>query len=128
MSADSQYDLVIIGGGMVGATLARALAASPLQVALVEAAHPQTDIQGRFDLRVSAITRASQRVFEALDVWQGMQSRRVSPFREMHVWEEAGREIHFDSADLSDACVGKLIVLCVFVDFVFFGLEELALL
>jgi 2-octaprenylphenol hydroxylase len=126
VSADSQYDLVIIGGGMVGATLARALAASPLQVALVEAAHPQTDIQGRFDLRVSAITRASQRVFEALDVWQGMQSRRVSPFREMHVWEEAGREIHFDSADLSEPCLGHIIENSVIVASLYEGLEAQA--
>jgi len=126
VSAESKYDLIIIGGGMVGATLARALAASPLQIALVEAAQPQTEIQGRFDLRVSAITRASQRVFEALGVWQGMQARRVSPFREMHVWEVTGREIHFDSADLSEPCLGHIIENSVIVASLYAGLETQA--
>jgi 2-octaprenylphenol hydroxylase len=126
VSADSQYDLIIIGGGMVGATLARALAASPLRIALVEALPPRTDTQGRFDLRVSAITRASQRVFEALDVWQGMLARRVSPFREMHVWELAGREIHFDSADLSEPCLGHIIENSVIVASLYAGLETQA--
>ena len=97
---DTRFDVIIIGGGMVGATLARALAPTRLRIALIEPQPPQAvHADTLFDLRVSAITRASQRIFEALDVWQGMVARRVSPFREMHVWEQAGKEIHFDSAE-----------------------------
>jgi len=110
LSTNTQFDVVIIGGGMVGATLARALANSRLQIALVEARPPQAPSSDTlFDLRVSAITRASQRIFESLGVWHGMQSRRVSPFREMHVWEDQGKELHFDSADLSEPCLGHII-------------------
>jgi len=127
VSGDTQFDVVIIGGGMVGATLARALAATPLRIALVEAAPTNTVVkQGRFDLRVSAITRASQRIFEALGVWQGMLQRGVSPFREMHVWEVAGKELHFDSADLSEACLGHIIENSVISASLYDGLEAQA--
>lgn len=110
MSAQVHYDVLIIGGGMVGATLACALAEQPLQVGLIDpAAQPATVPTDTFDLRVSAITRASQRVFMALGVWDTMTSRRVSPFREMHVWESERHALHFDSADLSEPYLGHII-------------------
>ena len=124
MKTDKGFDLAIIGGGMVGVTLARALAATRLRIALIEP-QPQThQVDGKFDLRVSAITRASQRVFEALHVWQGMQARRVSPFREMHVWEAQGREMHFDSADLSEPCLGHIIENSVITASLYDGIEQ----
>lgn len=126
MKTGMDYDLAIIGGGMVGVTLARALAATRLRIALIEP-QPQTQqVDTRFDLRVSAITRASQRVFEALGVWQGMQARRVSPFREMHVWEAQGREMHFDSADLSEPCLGHIIENSVITASLYDGIEQQA--
>ncbi|MBI1423434.1 MAG: hypothetical protein GC149_08215 [Gammaproteobacteria bacterium] len=110
MSEQQQFDVAIIGGGMVGATLARALAHTRLRVALIEPQPQETAPSDTlFDLRVSAITRASQRMFETLGVWEGMVARRVSPFREMHVWEAQGKEIHFDSADLSEPYLGHII-------------------
>ena len=109
MSEQPQYDVLIIGGGMVGATLACALGELPLRVGLIDpAGQPATATPDKFDLRVSAITRASQRVFMALGVWEAMAACRVSPFREMHVWE--GRHaLHFDSADLSEPYLGHII-------------------
>ncbi len=111
MNATNQYDIVIIGGGMVGATLACALRHSGLQCALVEFAGNDTNTtESQFDLRVSAITRASQRIFESLHVWQSMVAQRVSPFREMHVWENTGRaELHLDSAELGEPLLGHII-------------------
>ena len=125
MSADTKCDVAIIGGGMVGATLARALAHSRLRIALIEpqpaqAEHPDT----LYDLRVSAITRASERIFDALGVWQGMLARRVSPFREMHVWEEQGKEMHFDSADLSEPYLGHIIENSVITASLYEGIEQ----
>lgn len=127
MSSEQQFDVVIFGGGMVGATLARALAQSRLTIALIEPQPPQAPpMDMRFDLRVSAITRASQRIFEALGVWQCMVARRVSPFREMHVWEEQGKEIHFDSADLSEPYLGHIIENNVITAALYNGLEQQA--
>lgn len=111
MSVAKRYDIVIAGGGMVGATLACALRHSGLQCALIEytpSATTTTDEQ--FDLRVSAITRASQRIFESLGVWPAMQAQRVSAFREMHVWDSSGQgDVHFDSAELGEALLGHII-------------------
>ncbi len=127
MNAQAHYDVVIIGGGMVGATLARALTHSRLRIALIEPHPPQTQHSDTlFDLRVSAITRASQRIFETLGVWQDMVARRVSPFREMHVWEEQGKELHFDSADLSEPYLGHIIENSVITAGLYEGIEQQA--
>lgn len=105
------YDIVIAGGGMVGATLACALGDSQLRIAVLESAplqplQPDADV----DLRVSAITRASQHIFAAIGVWEGIQSRRMSPFREMEVWDATGSgHIHFDSADIGEPLLGWII-------------------
>ncbi len=105
------YDIVIIGGGMVGAAFARALGGSVLRVAVVEP-RAQLPYQSTAptDLRVSAITQASQRIFAALDVWPTIAARRICAFREMRVWDAAGSgAIHFDSADIGTATLGWII-------------------
>ncbi len=104
-------DIVIVGGGMVGATLACALGDSSLKVVLLEAGSGQYELpETGFELRVSAITRASQRIFETLGVWPGIVARRMSPYRDMHVWDATGSGvIHFDSAELGEATLGHII-------------------
>ena len=107
----NHYDVIIIGGGIVGLTLACALAKSRLQVAVIEA-HELTEINkdDDYDLRVSAISRASQQVFANLNAWHGMQSRRVSAYQNMHVWDATGDGvIDFDAADLGVDVLGHII-------------------
>jgi len=96
---------------MVGATLACALQDSGMKIALIESTPPpELRPDDPVDLRVSAITRASQQIFTALGVWSGMTARRISPFREMHVWDAGGDGlIHFDAADLGEDALGHII-------------------
>ncbi|RMD68264.1 MAG: ubiquinone biosynthesis protein UbiH [Gammaproteobacteria bacterium] len=103
------YDVIIVGAGMVGLTLACALKESPLRIALVEASPPPKALpKSGFDLRVSAITRASENIFTVLGAWEAMERRQ--PFREMHVWDAAGSGvIHFDSADIGEDKLGYII-------------------
>jgi 2-octaprenylphenol hydroxylase len=106
-----RFDVLIIGGGMVGATLACALQDSGMKIGLIEAS-PPADIHDNdpVTLRVSAITRASQQIFTALNAWPGMAARRVSPFREMRVWDAGGEgAIHFDAAELGEDALGHII-------------------
>ncbi|TPW11612.1 MAG: UbiH/UbiF/VisC/COQ6 family ubiquinone biosynthesis hydroxylase, partial [Halothiobacillaceae bacterium] len=104
-----QHDVVIAGAGMVGATLATALGGSSLRVAVIETAPPVLAWEAEsIDLRASAISRASENIFRHLGAWEDMVARRVSPYREMHVWDEQG-EIHFDCADLGEASMGHII-------------------
>jgi len=106
-----QTRVCVVGGGMVGATLALALAREGITVSLVEAREPDSDWSpASYDLRVSAITRASRQIFSNLDAWSGMAARRVTPYRRMHVWDAGGSgEIEFDSADLGEAELGHII-------------------
>ena len=107
-----QYaDVIIAGGGMVGLVLANALAEHKLSIAIVESSeHKPAWNKEQFDLRTSAITRASQRILENIGVWSTMAAMRISPFREMHVWDATGDgSIHFDSADIGQDCLGHII-------------------
>jgi len=105
------YDIAIIGGGMVGATLACALGGSRLRVAVVEpVAAPRQFPAGDFDIRVSAITRATQNVFTAIGAWDGMAARCVQPYEAMHVWDACGSgAIHFDCTELGEPDLGHII-------------------
>lgn len=103
----SHYDVLIAGGGMVGGTLACALGDSGLRVGVID---PQVAITvpAGYDLRVSAITLASQTVLENLGVWAGIRARRLAPVEAMRVWED-GSVLHFDSADIGEARLAWII-------------------
>ncbi len=107
----ADYDVTIVGGGVVGATLACALGNSTLRIAVIESqAPPAVWAKESRDVRVSALTSGSVRIFSALGVWQSMVAERVSPFREMHVWDAGGPGvIHFDSADIGVDTLGYIV-------------------
>ncbi|UTW13196.1 UbiH/UbiF/VisC/COQ6 family ubiquinone biosynthesis hydroxylase [Marinobacterium rhizophilum] len=102
-----RYDILIVGGGMVGATLACALGDSPLSVGLIEHDFPQAyEPQQPHDLRVSALSAASRTILQTLGVWEGISSRRLCPYRRMKVWESdesrAATEFHSDEIGASE--------------------------
>jgi len=88
--ADSdRFDVAIVGGGMVGASLAVALGDTGLKVLVVESFPPNAATQPSFDDRTTALGNASRRVFEALGVWPDM-APHAAPIRTIHV-SDAGR-------------------------------------
>ena len=104
------YDVAVVGGGMTGATLACALAKAGMRVAVVEASDPPPPADGTWQLRVSAISRASEGVLRAIDVWDGLPADRIGVFREMHVWDSTGSgSVHFDSADIGSDALGHIV-------------------
>jgi 2-octaprenylphenol hydroxylase len=106
-----RYDLIIVGGGMVGAALGCAAAAQGLSLALVEGRPPQrTWPKAEVDLRVSALSRASQRILRRLGAWERMEGLGISPYREMRVWDAGGGgSIHFDSAEVGEPDLGHIV-------------------
>lgn len=83
-AAHEDYDLVIVGGGMVGTSLAIALAGSGLRMALVEAHPPGVDTQPSYDDRGIALAYGTRRIFEALDAWSDLE-KVCEPIRDIHV-------------------------------------------
>jgi 2-octaprenyl-6-methoxyphenol hydroxylase len=89
-------DVAIVGGGMVGASLALALVPLGLKVAVVEAVLPETDGQPSFDERTIALSNGTRRIFQGLGVWDEVQ-RGGTPIKRIHV-SDRGR---FGTARLS---------------------------
>ena len=107
----SDFDIVIVGAGAVGTTLAAALRDSGLRIALLDARAPQPfAADAELDLRVFALSRASIRILDALGAWQVIESLRASVYREMHVWDAGGRgAIHFDCAEVNQPWLGYIV-------------------
>jgi 2-octaprenyl-6-methoxyphenol hydroxylase len=84
-----QFDVAIVGGGMVGASFALALRNTPLRVLLIESVPPDSAVQPSFDERTTALGNGSRQIFETLGVWAGM-SNDSAPIRSIHV-SDAGR-------------------------------------
>ncbi len=103
------YDVIIVGGGIVGLTLALLLQHSDKRIALLDKrGGVETFKPEQYDVRVSAITPASHRLFEKLNVWESMAALRVSPFNQMEVWDGDGR-IEFDAASVGELTLGYIV-------------------
>ncbi len=119
MSAVEHADVVIVGAGMVGVTLATAIAPSGLKIHILEqragdpAGYP--DVVRRqqaegYDPRVSALTCASQQILTSVGAWERMLSFRVSPYTDMDVWDGEGTgHIHFSARELHEPCLGHIV-------------------
>lgn len=108
----NRYDLLIVGGGMVGATIAAALGNTDLKIAVVEQQYPDPfHPDSEHDLRVSALSIASEQIFKTLGVWDGIVSRRVCPYRRMKVWEsdENRASTEFVSDDIGADHLGYIV-------------------
>ena len=113
-----EFDVVIAGAGMVGASLACLLAESSLSIALVDR---KRLVQGKdsdspklhsdkFDPRVSAISQASQQLFRQLGVWEDMNAVRVCNYNAMQVWDAEGTgSIDFSAEQINQPELGSIV-------------------
>jgi 2-octaprenyl-6-methoxyphenol hydroxylase len=93
--APQEFDVAIVGGGLVGASLAVGLAGTGLRALLIESVAPESALQPSFDERTTALGNASRRIFQGLGIWDEI-SREAEAIRSIHV-SDAGR---FGSARL----------------------------
>lgn len=102
-----QTDVVIVGGGMVGLSLACGLAEAGFAVTVLEAGpDPQPDEQ--VDCRVSALSRASEQWLQRLGVWT--QLERKTAYRQMRVWEQDGpAALQLDCATVMEPDLGHIV-------------------
>ena len=109
---ETHWDAIIVGGGMVGATVALGLSKENFKVLLLENHQPEIEWNGNlpFQTRVSALTRASENILKNLGAWQGILNRRLHPFTAMHVWDEVTEgEVHFSADEIGEANLGYVV-------------------
>jgi 2-octaprenylphenol hydroxylase len=96
---------------MAGAAAACALAHGGVKVALLDGHNPERQWPSEsIDIRVSALTKASQNILELLGAWPGMVQRGVCAYRDMRVYDaRGGGELHFDCADTAFNELGHLV-------------------
>jgi 2-octaprenylphenol hydroxylase len=114
--SNHDFDIVIVGAGMVGSALACALGGSGLSVAVIEAQVPldewleQNDTIAGFDTRVSALTLAAQKFLQQLGVWSAIVERRISAYQRMHVWDAEGTgSISFAAQEINQPALGHIV-------------------
>lgn len=103
------YDLTIVGGGMVGLTLAVSLAKSDLRIAIIENKENKK-VDPLSVSRVSAINVASRTIFEKLGVWDHINADRITAYANMSVWEkDTAAKIEFSARDVNAQQLGYII-------------------
>ncbi len=111
MSDIIKADVVIVGAGLVGASLALALKDARLSVVLIEAKPPASVAQDEsWDNRVYAINPGSEKFLRELSVWQRLDATRCAPIEAMQVWGDDGAaEIDFTAHDAQQTSLGHIV-------------------
>ncbi|MGL4268374.1 MAG: FAD-dependent oxidoreductase, partial [Plesiomonas sp.] len=103
-------DLLVVGGGMVGAALALGAAQQGLMVTVLEQNEPQAwsaDLPP--EVRVSAISVASVALLQRLGVWPQIQAMRTCPYRHLETWEWEGAQTRFSAQELNLPELGYIV-------------------
>jgi len=106
----NNFDCIVVGGGMVGAASALSLAQLGLKIAVVEKQAPTPfSSEQPFDMRVSAISLASQYLLEQLEAWQQLEQWRLTPYRRLGVWETDSIYTEFSAQEIAQSHLGHII-------------------
>lgn len=104
------FDCIVVGGGMVGAASALALAELGLTVAVIEQTEPPNFTKEQaLDLRVSAISLASQHLLEQLGAWSRVLKWRACPYKRLGVWEDEYAYTEFNANDIEQEHLGHIV-------------------
>jgi len=111
MGARRQADVIVVGGGMVGAAAALALSRRDLEVVLIER-EPPAPLSGEdpFDLRVSALAPASIALLDRLGAWEAIRAERAALYRRMRVFDAVGPgDLTFEAAEIGRPYLGYIV-------------------
>lgn len=110
VTQSKQVDVIIVGGGMVGAALAIGLAQQQYKVALIEkhALHPFSPEQAP-DIRMSAFNMHSVNLLTQLGAWQHIEGMRYKEYSRLSVWEDAQHHTIFDATEVGHDKLGYFV-------------------
>ncbi|MCL9776173.1 2-octaprenyl-3-methyl-6-methoxy-1,4-benzoquinol hydroxylase [Vibrio methylphosphonaticus] len=105
-----QFEIVVVGGGMVGAAVAIGFAKQGRTVAVVEKFEPKPfDLSQPMDLRVSAISPHSIELLEALGAWDDIAAMRICPYARLETWEAESCRLRFNADTLGAEQLGYIV-------------------
>lgn len=106
----TEFDMIIIGGGMVGAATALGLAEQGLNLALIEKNPlPTFTPNAAYDLRISAISQGSIQLLQQLGVWETISAMRTSPYTKLETWEIESFNTAFSAAEIGLEKLGDMV-------------------
>ena len=115
----TEFDVIIVGAGVIGAALARLLLSrklcAPGRIAIIaDRFAAPAPVGADWDLRVFALSRASQRLLQACGVWPSLPSARVCAYERMCVWDASGTpegsgSLTFDCAQIGEPNLGYIV-------------------
>jgi 2-polyprenylphenol 6-hydroxylase len=106
-----RHEIVVVGGGVVGAATALALRREGFDVALIEKGPAPAPWQREsYDARVYALAPGSARFLQRCGVWAAIVAQRASPYTRMQVWEGTpAQSLSFDAAELAVTELGHIV-------------------
>lgn len=106
----NQQEIIVIGGGMVGAAAALGLAKLGVKVALIEKNPLPNFVENApYDVRISAISAASVELLSQLGAWQAIEQMRVCPYDGLETWEIDGFNTAFHASELGLDKLGYMV-------------------
>ncbi|PAV10768.1 2-octaprenyl-3-methyl-6-methoxy-1,4-benzoquinol hydroxylase [Arsenophonus sp. ENCA] len=107
---DENYDIVVVGAGMIGAAMAIGLAKEGWQILLLEHTKPTPfDPLEQPDLRVSALSYTSVDLLKQLGVWDSVLNMRAAPYRRLETWEGENSHVMFEADSLGLPELGYMV-------------------
>jgi len=92
----SQYDIAIIGSGLIGGALAIALSKLNFNIVLIDPNYAKPIITDDYDSRVSAVVSSSVNFLKDINIWEGIKRKR--PYQSTRVWDQnSNGKLHFTS-------------------------------
>jgi 2-octaprenyl-6-methoxyphenol hydroxylase len=108
MTNDIRTDVIVIGGGLVGATLACGLARHGVDVVVIDRQEPMAGISPTFDGRASAIALSAKIALEGIGVWP-LLADRAGPIEQIRVSDGPSLMfLHYDHADIGGEPLGYM--------------------
>ncbi|MCB5188467.1 FAD-dependent monooxygenase [Methylobacillus caricis] len=110
MTTDHQgFDIIVVGGGLVGTACAVALTLQGYRLAMIDRGHADKDVSPDWDSRIYAISPGNVAWLQSLGVWAKLDAARCCPIRNMDIWAGTKASLEFDAYESSLPDLGVIV-------------------